>query len=505
MSERIEDVTVVGGGDSGLLAALALKQMNPGLDVSVVDDFGQEIPQVGKSTFLAIQHILHDNLDIDEQSFVEEVKPVWKASVYFRDWCGYDDFHYPFDQNRKFPNPDERDINEAFYFYYSDLHDSEDHQSKCEQLVAQGKSPWYFSPREGGNRKYENVAYHLNTERFNEFLRDLCLDRGIALVDDEIVTVDVADDRIRRLRSRNRAYEADLYVDATGFSRVLKGEQSDDFREFPLPLDTALNARSEIDLADVVPATVIDTGEAGWFWQIDTYDNRDRGYVYASDYVSEAEAREEFVAHCDGIDADDVVKYEFDSGYHERAWVENCVAVGNAEGFVEPLQSTGLTANAKASVTLATLLSGHGRVDDDAVRERYNAWVRNTWESIYDFISVHYAYADGDTEFWDAAQSIELSPRTEMLIEEFDRNGFDAHVDPMMYHDEHDELLFFRPLNFYALMRNMGATSEFYESHDFEVDDRTRRAVDQHYGSIREDVADHYDHREFYHGALGQH
>jgi tryptophan halogenase len=254
-----------------------------------------------------------------------------------------------------------------------------------------------------------------------------------------------------------------------------------------------------------VPATVIDTGKARWFWQIDTYDNRDRGYVYASDYVSEAEARAEFVDHCEGIDADDVVKYEFDSGHHERAWVENCVAVGNAEGFVEPLQSTGLTANAKASVTLATLLSGHGCVDDDAVRERYNAWVRNTWESIYDFISVHYAYADGDTEFWDAAQSIELSPRTEMLIEEFDRNGFDAHVDPTMYHDDHDELLFFRPLNFYALIRNMGATSAFYESHDFEVDDRTRRAVDQHYGSIREDVADHYDHHEFYHGALGQH
>ncbi|WP_436908863.1 FAD-dependent oxidoreductase [Halosimplex marinum] len=505
MGDRIEDVTVVGGGDSGLLTALALKRMNPGLDVSVVDDFGQAVPQVGKSTFLAIQQILHDSLGIDEQSFVEAVKPVWKASVFFRDWCGCDPFHYPFDQSKKFPNPEERDTNEAFYFYYTELHDSENHQSKCEELVAQGKSPWYFSPREGGARKYDSVAYHLNTERFNDFLRDLCLDRGVSLVDDEIVTVDVADDRIKRLRSRNRAYEADLYVDATGFSRVLRAEQRDDFREFDLPLDAALNARSEIDLADVVPATVIDTGEAGWFWQIDTYDNRDRGYVYASDYRSEAEAREEFVAHCEGIDADDVVKYEFDSGYHERAWVENCVAVGNAEGFVEPLQSTGLTANAKASVTLATLLSGHGRVADDAVRERYNAWVRETWESIYDFISVHYAYADGDTEFWEDARSIELSPRTELLIEEFDRNGFDAHVGPTMHNPEIDEPLFFQPLDFYALVHHMGATSAFYESHDFEIDDETRRAVERNYGSIREDVADHYDHREFYHGALGQH
>ncbi|QLH76990.1 FAD-dependent oxidoreductase [Halosimplex rubrum] len=505
MGERIEDVTVVGGGDSGLLAALALARTNPGLDVSVVDDFDRPIPKVGKSTFLAIQQILHDSLGIDEQRFVEAVKPVWKASVYFRDWCGCEPFHYPFDQRRKFPNPEERDTGEAYYFYYAELADSDDHLSKCEQLVAQGKSPWYFEPREGGARKYENVAYHLDTERFNAFLRELCLDRGISLVDDEIVTVDTDGDRIRRLRGRDGAYEADLYVDASGFSRALRSEQDATFREFDLPLDAALNARSGIDLSEVVPATVIDTGEAGWFWQIDTYDSRDRGYVYASEYLSEREAREEFLDHCEGIDAEDVVNYEFSSGYHERAWIENCVAVGNAAGFVEPLQSTGLTANAKASVTLATLLSGHGGVATDAVRERYNAWVERTWESVYDFVSVHYAFADGDTQFWESVRDLELSPRVDVLLEDFDRNGFDAHVDPTMGHSDVDEPLFFQPLDFYALIHNMGATSEFYETHDFEIDDETRRAVDRNYGSIRDDVADHYDHREFYHGALGQH
>jgi len=502
MSDRIENVVVGGGGDSGLLTALAMQKVNPGIDISVIDDFEQEIPQVGKSTFLAIHHILHETLEIDEQRFVSEVKPVWKASVYFRDWCGYQSFHYPFDQNSNFPNPDEANTYEGLYLFYERFHNSPDYRTRCETMVDQGKSPWYYSPREGGLQKYDKVAYHLNTERFNDFLREVCRERGVSLVDDEVVSVDTDGNRIEGLRGEQAAYEADLYVDATGFSRVLRGEQDVAFHEFDLPLDSALNARSDLSLEDVLPATAIDTGDHGWFWQIDTYDNRDRGYVYASEYASEAEARAEFVEHCPGIEAEDVVRYEFTPGYFERAWVENCVAVGNAEGFVEPLQSTGLTANAKASVTLATLLSGHNQIADDAVRDLFNQWVSRTWASIYDFISVHYAFADGETEFWVAAQSIDLSPRTEALLREFDRVGFDTHVDPAMNHPDFDDLLFFQPRDFYALVRSMGATSEFYEANDFEISEGAERSVENYYGNIRDGVGDHYDHREFYRGVL---
>ncbi|MFC7194087.1 tryptophan 7-halogenase [Halosimplex aquaticum] len=413
-------------------------------------------------------------------------------------------FHYPFDTNRNFPNPDESDTYEGYYFFYEEGHNSAEYQTKCERIVSERKSPWYFDPGKGGLSMYDNVAYHLNTERFNAYLRELCRDRGVALIDDEVVTVDVAGDRIKRLRSRNRAYESDLFVDATGFSRVLKSEQSDAFHEFDLPLDTALNARADLDLAEVVPATVIDTGDHGWFWQIDTFDNRDRGYVYASEFVSEGAAREEFLDHCEGIDADDVVKYEFTPGYFERAWVDNCVAIGNAEGFVEPLQSTGLTVNAKAAVTLATLLSGHGQVQDDWIRDTYNRWVDRAWRAVFDFISLHYAYADGETAFWEAARSIDISPRAAFLVEQFDRHGFDAHVDPVANSAEFDDLLFFPPWGFYTLIRNMGASSAFYESNDFAMGDRKRRTVERYYEDIREDVTDHYDHHEFYHGALGQ-
>mgnify|MGYP000471767890 FL=1 len=502
MGERIDRVLVVGGGDAGLLTALSLRKMNPRMDVSVVDDFDREIPAVGKSTFQAIFRIFHDTLGFDEQTFVSEVKPVWKASVYFDDWCGRT-FHYPFDLASHFPPADTDDAIANYYLYYDELTHSPDHLSKCEQMVEQGKSPWYFSPSDGGNRKYENVAYHLNTERFNAYLRDRCREQGISLVDDDVVDVDVTGDRIDRVRSDDRAYEADLYVDATGFNRVLKEAVGGEFVDFELPLDSALNARVDRPLSEVVPATVVDSGEHGWFWQIDTYDNRDLGYVYASEFADDEEAMAAFLEHCDGaVSPEEVASYEFSSGYYDPAWTGNCVAIGNAQGFVEPLESTGLTAAAKSAVTLSNLLSARGGVSDAGVRETYNDWVGRSWRSIYDFIAVHYRYADGDNEFWRAMRSIPTSARVERIVEAFDRNGFDTHVDPVANDVEVEDLVYFRPRNFYTLLRDLGETAEFYESYEFDVGEPIRKTVDRYYENIESDVASHYSTKELYKGVL---
>ena len=66
MGDEVSGVTVVGGGDAGLLAALAIRRVNPGLDIRVVDDFAESPTRVGKSTFQAVVPLLHDVLGIDE-------------------------------------------------------------------------------------------------------------------------------------------------------------------------------------------------------------------------------------------------------------------------------------------------------------------------------------------------------------------------------------------------------------------------------------------------------
>ena len=470
MSQRIDDVTVVGGGDSGCLAALAINRMNPDVDVSIVDDFDAPLPQVGKATFLEIMGILHNSLGINEYRFIEEVKPVWKLTVYFRDWCGYDSFHYPFDPGQKFPGEHVPNAIERYVYWYEEGYANDDHLTIGEEIATQQKSPFYLDGKSGEYERYPNVAYHLNTKRFNGFLREICRERGISLVNDQIVDVEVDNNRIVRLRSESQSYESDLYIDATGFNRFLKGEQNGEFRDFPIPLDAAYTTTVDRPLSEVVPATVVDSGDHGWYWHIDTYENRDLGYVYSTDYVSDERAKTEFLDHWEAdIDPDDVLRYEFNSGYYDPCWETNCVPIGNSAAFMEPLQAPALTTNAKAAVKLGSLLSAHGRIVNDSVREAFNAWMRKSWNSIYDFISIHYRYAQGDNEFWQALQSVDLRDRVEFLIEEFDESGFNRGIDPTQKRTDVQGLEIFNHMSFYVMMRNFGATSEFYETANFDI------------------------------------
>lgn len=460
-------VAVVGGGDAGLITALTLERLAPELDVTVVDDFDEEPPEVGKSTISYILNTFHNVLEIDRKRFVTTAKPVWKASVYFRDWCGRA-FHVPFDDFTLQPEePGSRRFETLYH-----RHDAGDFRTLGVELAERRKSPFVEDPN-GNLKAYPNVAYHLSVDRLNGLLWELCEERGVELVDDRITGVATGSAGIERVHGAGGEYEADLYVDATGFGRALMGELDNEFREFDFPLDSAVFAKAELSRAEVVPATVIESGEYGWFWQIDTVDWRDVGYVYASAYTSDEEALEEFVAGHD-VEREAVRQYRFESGVHDRAWVKNCVAVGNALGFVEPLQSTALTTNAILTEQLAELLSDHRRLNHPGVRDIYNTFARTLWENIHEFISLHYRYAPETSEFWDAMRTVG-GDRVDTYIANYHDNGFTSHHH-FGGHDGPTRRIF-NQWQFYRVLRGLGVRSSFYESVDVDVRTEVKREV----------------------------
>ncbi|MCU4924985.1 tryptophan 7-halogenase [Halobacteria archaeon AArc-dxtr1] len=496
-TQPIRDVTIVGGGDVGLLTALALEAKTTGLEIRVIDDFSTPVPNIGKSTFDTLVSVLHDDLSIDEARFVSMVAPVWKSSVYFKSWRDCEPFHIEFDSgNYPLASDTAEQFEEMHYRYAQDRFETVN-----TEMVSQRKTP--FKPSESEDRgldKYWHFAYHLDVDRFNGFLRTLCEERGITLVDDLIDSVSVSAGQIQQVSSETATYEADLYLDATGFRRTLIGELPSSFTQFDLPLDSAVVAGTDIDLSEIVPATVITTGTAGWFWQIDTVDYRDIGYVYASDYLSEEAATEELLEHIGDAELSrSVDHYEFTAGYHPNAWTGNCIAVGNALGFVEPIQSTALTSNALLALDLADIIEGSSHLNYDGTREMYNTHVQTVWENINTFVQIHYRCAPGGTEFWDSVSSddaYDLSSIPE--YENYQTYGFSLI-------DRADNTLLrpnaagrFPHLIHYRVLHGLGVRSNFYDEIDVDYEPEVVERVEEYEARLSDEVETFYSYEELY-------
>jgi tryptophan halogenase len=273
-------------------------------------------------------------------------------------------------------------------------------------------------------------------------------------------------------------------------------ELDNSFDQFDLPVDSAAVATVDIDLSEVVSATVVTTGTAGWFWQIDTYDVRDLGYVYSSDHISDEAAVQEFIETRDEeIDPDEVRHYRFDSGVLEEPWLNNCVAIGNALGFVEPLQSTALTTSAMLAYRLSRFLGKHGRVNHEGLRQLYNDTTLATWEEVYNFISLYYKYSSGTTQFWEDARSINPGKTQEYVS--YQQSGFGGIEERSSLTRTDADL---NPYYLYCLiLRNLGVNSEFFENIDIDVDPAVIKRVEEHSSSVSEQMNQYLSYREFYH------
>ncbi|MFC6938579.1 tryptophan 7-halogenase [Salinirubellus sp. GCM10025818] len=170
--DSIEAVTIVGDGDAGLIAALTLDRVTR-VDVTGVDDFDEGIPEVGKSTISYIQNTFHNVLGIEKARFISEVKPVWKASVFFTDWCGRGPFHVPFDDLTLPPaDPGRRRFEELYCRYLED-----DYRTLGVETAERGVSPFVELREDGFSRTYDHVAYQFSTGRLDDFLREICRER----------------------------------------------------------------------------------------------------------------------------------------------------------------------------------------------------------------------------------------------------------------------------------------------------------------------------------------
>jgi tryptophan halogenase len=391
-SGRVRKVLVLGGGSAGLLAGLTLKRMVPGLEVELVRSSEIGVIGVGEGTTALFPAHLFGELGIPKERFYREAEPTWKQGIRFL-WGERGDYFYDFgfQYDAKFPGMERA----AGYFCDEDC---DDLNETC-AMMRRGKA--FLTGPLGRPLIRGEYAFHVENAKLVGCLESLAKEAGVELVEDLLESVETGEKGVARLHFASGAVrEADFYVDASGFRAELIGKAlGEGFKSFEggLFCDRAVVGGWERTDEPLQAYTVAETMDSGWCWKIEHEHYINRGYVYSSPFVSDDEALEEFLRCNPRVSSEPrVVRYR--SGRRERSWVGNVVAIGNASGFVEPLEATALAQIIYASKWLALMLREGG---DERGRDRYNDLMGKAWDEIRDFLAYHYKFNTlRDTAFW---------------------------------------------------------------------------------------------------------
>jgi tryptophan halogenase len=412
----INDVLVLGGGSAGFLVAATLKRRLPELRVSVLRSKDIGIIGVGESTTIPLVNHLHDYLRIDLTEFYRLAQPTHKLAIRFL-WGPrpYFDYGLNFQLDLRYQG-----FSKVIGYYSGDSLDF----GRLSALMSRNK---VFLRQPDGRPNYNrDPAYHLQNTYFVAFLEQFARRLGVEVLDDTVLDVPLNEAGVAGLvLASGTTRTADLYVDCSGFRSLLLGKAlGEPFVSFKTSLfcNRAVIGPWKRTDESIKPYTTAETMNAGWCWQIEHEDRVDRGYVYSADFISDEEAEREFRAKNPKATETRIVK--FVSGRHERAWVKNVVAIGNASSFVEPLESTALGVICVDSYALAESLADCDRVVRPTQVRLYNERGALTVDLVRRFLAVHYKFNTRlQTPFWRACLADVDLVGAEEYVEFYKENG----------------------------------------------------------------------------------
>lgn len=399
MNKRVGKVLVLGGGSAGFLAAITIKHRLPQLPVVVVRSKDIGIIGVGEGTTLVLPQHLHDYLKISLDDFYRIAEPQWKLGIRFL-WGQRPYFNYTFarELDTKYQL-----LEKGTGYYCNGAWDYVGIQSGLMQhnaIFVRNQQGW---PAVDGT-----VAYHLENEKFVNFLEGHARKLGVTIEDDTVEQVLQDEQGVTGLQMvSGRTMSADLYVDSSGFASVLLGRAlAEPFISFKPSLfnDRAVVGGWQRTDEPIKPYTTAETMDAGWCWQIEHEHRINRGYVYSGDFITDEAADAEFRAQNPKVEKTRIVRFR--TGRFERAWVKNVVAIGNSSGFVEPLEATSLGGIAVQCQAIAESLVECEQFIHPTLAVQFNRRNAKVWDEIRRFLAIHFKFNTRlDTSYWQACRA----------------------------------------------------------------------------------------------------
>jgi hypothetical protein len=454
--KQVKSIVIVGGGSSGWMSAAYLSKVLFDIDITLIESKNTPVIGVGEATVPLLTLFMARLGYREYQSWLPSCEGTIKTGILFENWLDRGDrYWHPFEQLDY--------VGENIHTGHCWMHL---HRSGLPEFASRRSFYKTFYPTATLNWEQnrapviKSFAYHLNADLFGEFLRQSC--RGVRRIQDDVVDVKLTEsgDIAELATAEHGPLKADLFLDCTGFRRKIIGKvapnQLYDSYADSLFCDRAVVLRYPYESVEspgreMLPYVTASAQSAGWIWTIPLYSRISRGYVYSSKFLSEDDAERELRRYCGEERTKDAnaLKVKFQTGKLRELWVKNCVAIGLAGGFIEPLESTGLAITQTGIEVLASILDA--RCYDGFMTLRYNSHLEKFCTDVMHFIIAHYAFTNReDTPFW-------RTVRHESRIPEYLQARLDVfrkHLPTVSTKGMH-EAWFFRDVSWFSVLLGM--------------------------------------------------
>ena len=395
MIRPINRIVIVGGGTSGWMTAAFLYSKLKRTEIVLIDKKQGEPVGVGEATILSFKQFMAD-CGFPVEDWLGKIDATFKCGILFEDWQkeGQNLWH-PF----AFPEFNAMETN--LLNLWTKNKDLEYFTHAC-ALYNPGVTDNKVDPK-----NISTYSYHINCGKLVSYIKGKLLSK-IAFVEDDVVEVD------RNSRGglnsitlgSGQVIESDLYIDCTGWKRLLGPEPDTVDCSGRLFCDTAIAGPAQYADKDseTRPYTTCSAVEHGWIWKTPNQSRIGSGLVFNRSITDIDEAKDFFADYWDGrVDRDSLRVLNWTPYYHKNAWVDNVCCNGLSSGFIEPLESTGIALICSGVIEIVEAVQGHFYNDIDI--ELYNMKMVHFFEDCIDFVSMHYSHNQRDTgKFWKYVQ-----------------------------------------------------------------------------------------------------
>ncbi|MBC8026731.1 MAG: tryptophan 7-halogenase [Steroidobacteraceae bacterium] len=431
MTGPIKSIVILGGGTAGWMAAAALSKAlaNSGARIQLIESNEIGTIGVGEASVPALQ-AFNAFLGLDQRDFMRNCQATFKLGIEFVDWGAL---------GRRYMH--------SFTGYGPNVRSSQFHRLFQRHSIARqargatasfddynlgaiaSRERRFALPADGPTAHAGELtfAYHFDAILYARYLRDFAERRGVHRTEGKVVSSRQHSDTgfIEAVRlTDGRELGGELFIDCSGFGGLLiEGALRSGYEEWGhwLPCDRAVAMQTH-NVEPPVPFTRSTAESAGWSWRIPLQHRVGNGYVYCSRHLSDDAAETMLKQRVSGEALSEPRRIRFVTGKRRRIWNRNCVALGLAAGFLEPLESTSIHLIQSSLFRLISLFPD--RRFESAEIDAFNRQTEEEYADIRDFIITHYKLTSRtDAEFWMHCRCMDVPDRVGALIELFGASG----------------------------------------------------------------------------------